>query len=1270
MSLLWQLKQDSIWIDADPLEQSVELDAAELRVLERLHSPIWIYDIQNSRMWWVNRAALPLWNAASQEELLHRDFSDTSEAVQTLLLSYLQQFEQGKTITESWTLYPQGGAVTLRCVCSGVRIDGGRLAMLVEGTTPIEQIQPDLVRSLAAVRQTRGLMSLFSMDGTPLLQNPAAIRCYGNLDTTHALDSLLAQSHPFLHRFVDRDVGQHMLTTVSAEQTCRLEAQVITLQGIRWHDIDAQLIHDPIAGETSILVNEKDITERKRAELAIRQREQQLELLFARSLDGFFFMMLDEPVQWDDSVDKDQALNYVFAHQRITEANHALLAQYGAEQEQLIGRTPGDFFACNLAYSKALWRQLFDRGQLHFYNQTQRLDGTPIWVEGNYTCLYDSQKRIMGHFGIQRDVTERQQAEEALKHSESRFRSIVSNLLGAVYRSRAEDNFSTVFFSETVEELTGYPVSLFMNDPSFTIFNITHPDDLAATEEIINQSLAAGQPYTLEFRIIRADGEVRWLFEKGQGAYDTAGNLVWIDGVLFDVTDRRQMEEALKTSEIRYRSLTENTADAIYLIDADFDLVYYNPAIETIFGRPREYFYINRPQSFLDCIHPDDVQNVTEAFFVAAHRHDLVEVNYRIIRPDGEIRYVRDALHVIRDEWGTIQSYQGIISDVTTLKQSEAALRQQAERESLIQAIAQNIRDSLDLHRILDTTVCEIRTFLQADRVVIYGYESASSVRILVEAATEDVPSMLHWQGQNSLFTDEAWINHYRQGQHQICSDIEQGGIPPEAVDLAEQYQIRAMLIVPIGQGENLWGLLVAHQCHNPRQWQPSDIELLQQIAVQTRIGIQQAELYQQVQKLNTNLEQEVQDRTVQLQQVLNFEALLKRITDRVRDSLDEHQIVQTAVSELVQGLSLSSCDTALFSDSEESLQIIHECTVELATFQGATLAFSEISDILPQLSRGECLQFCELFPRPYSPHWKRSSILASPIFDDQGVLGDLWLFRATNETFSELEIRLVQQVSNQCAIAIRQARLFQATQTQVEELERLNGLKDDFLSTVSHELRTPMSSIKLAIEMLELRLQPLGLLTAESSSTSRYFQVLKNECHREITLINDLLDLSRLAAGTEPLILTQIDLTHWISSLMEPFYERVVRQQQSLDLHLTEASLSITTDLSYLERVLTELLTNACKYTPLDGQIEVAVKPNQTGVQIRVSNSGVEISAVERDRIFEKFYRIPNNDPWKHGGTGLGLALVKKILEQLHGSIEVQSEPGWTHFLVQLPSL
>jgi PAS domain S-box-containing protein len=140
-----------------------------------------------------------------------------------------------------------------------------------------------------------------------------------------------------------------------------------------------------------------------------------LELFFSQSLDGFFFMMLDEPIVWNASIDKEKALDYVFEHQRVTKVNDALLEQYGATRESFLGTTPADLFRHDLASGRRIWREFFDRGRLHVETDERRVDGTPVPIEGDYLCFYDEQGRITGHFGIQRDVTQRDRADKALR---------------------------------------------------------------------------------------------------------------------------------------------------------------------------------------------------------------------------------------------------------------------------------------------------------------------------------------------------------------------------------------------------------------------------------------------------------------------------------------------------------------------------------------------------------------------------------------------------------------------------------------------------------------------------------------------------------------------------------------------------------------------------------------------------------------------------------------------------------------------------------------
>ena len=153
-----------------------------------------------------------------------------------------------------------------------------------------------------------------------------------------------------------------------------------------------------------------------------------LEAFFERSQDGFFFMMLDQPIEWGPSVDKDAVLDYVFAHQRMTKVNPAMAKQFRATPEALIGLTPGDFFQHDPAAGRRGWRALFDAGHTHSITNERRLDGSTMWVEGDYMCFYDAGGRITGHFGIQRDVTERTRAAEELEQSRAELRALAARL--------------------------------------------------------------------------------------------------------------------------------------------------------------------------------------------------------------------------------------------------------------------------------------------------------------------------------------------------------------------------------------------------------------------------------------------------------------------------------------------------------------------------------------------------------------------------------------------------------------------------------------------------------------------------------------------------------------------------------------------------------------------------------------------------------------------------------------------------------------------------
>ncbi|HEX2450464.1 MAG TPA: histidine kinase [Gemmatimonadales bacterium] len=194
------------------------------------------------------------------------------------------------------------------------------------------------------------------------------------------------------------------------------------------------------------------------AEKALEESQRLLELFFAQSLDGFFFMMLEEPIRWDDSTDKDALLDWVFQHHRITRVNDAMAAQYGARKEQLIGLTPAALFAHDLAHGRQRWRDFFDAGRLHIETDERRLDGEPVWIEGDYHCLYAPDGRIMGHFGIQRDITARRRHDEEVRRSREELRALAARLQSV--REDERTRISREVHDELGQALTGLRLDL------------------------------------------------------------------------------------------------------------------------------------------------------------------------------------------------------------------------------------------------------------------------------------------------------------------------------------------------------------------------------------------------------------------------------------------------------------------------------------------------------------------------------------------------------------------------------------------------------------------------------------------------------------------------------------------------------------------------------------------------------------------------------------------------------------------------------------------
>ena len=222
-----------------------------------------------------------------------------------------------------------------------------------------------------------------------------------------------------------------------------------------------------------------------------------------------------------------------------------------------------------------------------------------------------------------------------------------------------------------------------------------------------------------------------------------------------------------------------------------------------------------------------------------------------------------------------------VTHDITERKQVEAQLRLSAQRDRLLTQTLARIRSSLNLDQILQTTVAEVRQFLQADRVFIGLNDTKGGAKTVAESVDPHYPPVLGWTTDDETYLQELKTllitNRVR-----IVEDVNKIVVSPKLRVHYQQFQTRATLAVPIMLNNELFGALIANQCSGPRQWQTIEIDLLQQMSEQLAIAIQQARLYQELAALNTNLEQQVEERTAQLQQKMQELEGMQRVKDVV----------------------------------------------------------------------------------------------------------------------------------------------------------------------------------------------------------------------------------------------------------------------------------------------------------------------------------------------------------------------------------------------------
>jgi PAS domain S-box-containing protein len=378
-------------------------------------------------------------------------------------------------------------------------------------------------------------------------------------------------------------------------------------------------------------------------------------------------------------------------------------ARYGIDLNDSLGKTRWE--TADPAWNPEAWARHRDdleqrRPFRDFVLRKRMADGSFHYFRSSGKPFFDAAGVFLGYRGTAADVTAQRLADDALaaareelRDSELKYRSVASHIPGAVYRATGGADSRELFLGEQIEGICGYSAKELLAGP-ITCMDVIHPDDRAMVNAATADAIAARQPYVVDYRIKHRDGSIRWLQDKGQAVFGEDGQVLFLDGVVFDVTERKMFEAELAaksaelaTSESRFRALVANIPGVVYrcLIDADWTDIYVSEYSETLMGYPASDFIDKRVRSYASITHPDDCAMIDRSVARAVEQRRPFELDYRILHRNGEVRWVREYGQAVFDADGRPVYIDDIIFDITDRNAFEAALslaKEQAESAS------------------------------------------------------------------------------------------------------------------------------------------------------------------------------------------------------------------------------------------------------------------------------------------------------------------------------------------------------------------------------------------------------------------------------------------------------------------------------------------------------------------------------------------------------------------------------------------------------------
>jgi GAF domain-containing protein/DNA-binding response OmpR family regulator len=554
-------------------------------------------------------------------------------------------------------------------------------------------------------------------------------------------------------------------------------------------------------------------------------------------------------------------------------------------------------------------------------------------------------------------------------------------------------------------------------------------------------------------------------------------------------------------------------------------------------------------------------------------------------------------------------------------------LHRQVDRERLINQITNRIRSSLDLDQIIQTTVQELGHVIHASRCLIRLGADADYMPIMHELDQPGIPAL----SSLGLLTGtrEKLLAH----QTLVLDDTRHRSPP------LYRTGIRALLATPILVRNSLLGALIFHECRRPRRWLTDEIELVETIAGQVGIAIENARLYHET------------------RQQLGELAILHSAAIATADSTTLDEALHKAVRAVYDALGEVDVTILLIKPDADDLIIRASLGYAAADLARLQIKIGQgVTGWVAQTGQPALVSDVTADPRYLCHDPRIRSELCVPLRTGARVVGVLNVESRQLDAFTERDLQLLTTLSHHLTIIIENIRLLEEVQAANDRLTELDRLKSQFLANMSHELRTPLNAIIGFSELISD-----GRAGPVSPEQLDYLHNVHTGGRHLLALINDILDLSKIQAGRMTLERQSVAVASIVAEAQAIVAPLTARKQQQFNVQLPAALPAIEVDPLRIKQVLINLLSNACKFTPAGGAVTLRVSLIDADLLlISVSDTGRGIPLVAQATLFEEFQQVGDAAD-REAGTGLGLAIAQRLIELHGGKIWVESagQPG-----------